>query len=266
MNTKETYTHRDFGKFFGWDAIQRMMRIYRFLNLFGPPGSGKTFSAWKFGCELFGPERVARLSMNDDRTVPEILGHYIQGKNGMVWNALNLVPIYQNGGLVIIDELKLASSPVQDCFLEIMEDADGISKLTLTSGEVIPRHPEFRLIATHNDPPDFMNPALRDRFNVHLYVAEPHPAALEKFSDNKISDFCLTMYRNASAQVFSYRKLRTFENMVQSGESRELSAELLFGTQSQQFLNALTVGKRDASVDRVPVDPDDADGAEDDGE
>lgn len=149
-----------------WDDILRRLikdntvpaPLYRIL-LFGPPRTGKS----SIGYELFtNPERV---TLHKQAPTDDLLGGYALIEGTTKWQDGPAIRAMRNGKTLVLDEID-QHSPECRCILHaLMDDPPGI---TLPSGERVNAVKGYCVIATTNQMPSALPPAILDRFDLIL--------------------------------------------------------------------------------------------------
>jgi MoxR-like ATPase len=160
-----------------WELIEQLLastavdRIY----LWGPPGIGKTWAAYRKG-------RIARgvyaITLTPETPASELRGHYLPKGSEVVWHDGPVLRAMRTGARLVVNEPSHASDDAVAFLYPILEFLE-TARITLPTGETVTPAPGFNVVLTDNFPPDELPAALRDRFDVALEVKEPHPDALE---------------------------------------------------------------------------------------
>ncbi len=159
-----------------WQLFEKAARISMRTFIWGPPGIGKSYTAQKILKST--NETVWQCSLDEDKVVQELQGHFIPKGTVFQWHNGPVTTAFKEGHGLVINELARASSAVKDMFLGILDDPE-IASLSLPSGDRVTRGDNFRVIATANNPPDDLDEALRDKFDVILEIKTPHPAVIK---------------------------------------------------------------------------------------
>lgn len=138
-------------------AENRLLKLYNYIKvgvpvlLEGPTGTSKTLSS-EIVCKLLGAELV-RFNLSSETKTQDLLGRYvgddsswagIKQQNGPFFKA------FQQGKVLLLDEINLASSSVLQCIEEALDS--GVLSIEIPGRPLqkIYMHPKFRVIATQN--------------------------------------------------------------------------------------------------------------------
>lgn len=143
------------------------------LLLQGPSGCGKTrlveHMAWALGLPL------VTVACHEDMTASDLLGRWLIGPEGTVWQDGPLALAVRHGALCYLDEI-VEARPDALTVLHPLADTRRVLPLE-RSGELLQAHPDFRLVVSYNPLPGReLRPATRQRF-VALAFGYPDPAA-----------------------------------------------------------------------------------------
>ena len=218
--------------------------MLRRLYLWGPPGVGKS----RFGMDVLKTnfKNVYQVTLNDDISVQELLGHYVPKGNEFVWHDGPIaLAMRDSEGALVINELPRASGAVRDLMLAVLDD-NSIASIALPTGEMLKPHAKFSVIATGNDKPEeCLTEALIDRFELILHLDTPNPELIAKL--NKVREASGTLVErsyHSKANFVSPRKMISFLTLnAHRGTdlTERQAAELVFGTMAQDVLDALAL-------------------------
>jgi MoxR-like ATPase len=141
--------------------------------LWGPPGRGKSQLAEtiaKRHAEKVGGT-VQQIVCPEDTQVSILAGGFQPAPAG-AWQWVDgpVTRVLRTGGALILDELAHLSPEASTWLLAAL---DRTSHITLPSGEVVAKQPVW-VVATQNDTPASLLPALADRLPVQLNVKLPY--------------------------------------------------------------------------------------------
>lgn len=154
-----------------WCEIDLATKASNRVLLWGPPGTGKSFTGANTQGDLF------RLYLTLDTPGSEIRGHYLPSESGgFTWHDGPATRAWRTGGRLVIDEIDAASGDTMTLLLGYLDDTAS-ARMTLPSNETIVPHASFSCVATTNQLPTVIPGALLDRFEVVIHVTAPNPAA-----------------------------------------------------------------------------------------
>lgn len=217
-----------------WHLLEKVARIMPRIFVWGPPGVGKSYTGYKI--LKASNKTVWQCTLDEDKAVQELMGHFVPKGNVFAWHNGPATTAFKEGHGLIVNELARASSAVKDMFLGILDDPE-IALLSLPSGDNITRGKNFKVIATANNPPDELDEALRDRFDVIINVKVPHPAIIKNL-DYKIPGFgnmVLSSYQDP-VHAISPRRAFAFVELLSNKMQSEEAALLAFGSRHKDIL------------------------------
>ena len=196
--------------------------------LYGPPGTGKS---WLARQSLLAATNVepAALVLPEDCAVAELRGHYLPTGQVWQWHDGPLTAALRHGTPIMLDEISHAS-PEAVTFMHSC--LDRTHAIELPSRETVIKKP-FCAIATMNDSPDRLRPALRDRFGVTVHVDRP--------TDEAYSAMMFGELARKDANTTSLRSWANLEQAVTAGLTIEQAAELIFPDRGQDLIDAIAI-------------------------
>ncbi len=212
-------------------------KVNRIL-LYGPTGTGKTTFAIK---EAGKGKNVHPVTVTEDMSVAELIGHWVPKGKEFVWHDGPAIRAWKDGGVLVINEIDLASGSVLTALMSILDDLE-IALLELPNNEVISPQKSFICVATMNGPIDSLPDALRDRFDIVLKISEPHPEALETLPENlrKIAKNSYTDEEN----IVPFRRFKAYHALKEQGFTDEEAAVMTFGEDYEEILNTIRLEAR----------------------
>lgn len=220
-----------------WDLFEKAVRISPRIFIHGPPGVGKSYTSWKILKTI--NSIVWQCSLDEDRVVQELLGHFLPQGSVFKWHNGPMATAFEEGHGLVINELARASSAVKDVFLGILDDPK-VAMLRLPNNQILKRGKDFRVVATANNPPDDLDEALKDRFDVIVRVSTPHPAIIRDLNAGikGLGNMILASYKDPKRAI-SPRRAYAFINLLKK-LSPEEAAQLAFG---ERFKDVLVIMK-----------------------
>ena len=94
-----------------WEFVERVMRSRRTrtVYLWGPPGTGKTYTSMRYGVE---DQEVFVVTLTPETPAAELRGFWMPKGNEFVWQDGIFVEAMRKGARVVINEVSHASSDV----------------------------------------------------------------------------------------------------------------------------------------------------------
>lgn len=211
-------------------------RIY----LSGPPGIGKTSYAVSLLKEA--TPQVVQISLNEDITATELAGHWVpKGSEFVLWQGRAVKAAVKGLGLVI-NEIGRASGAVQDLMLMLLDDSQHrVVESPMGQWNVAPG---FRVIATSNSDFSSLDPALQDRFEVHLNVTRPNPDIIKALNTRrpKLGTFVRDSYEDSGREI-SPRRAFTLAKLLEASIDARKAVRMVFGDGSESIFAALAAAK-----------------------
>jgi len=230
-----------------WEDIDVAISNGQRTLLWGPPGTGKSYAGIT---NLTGPaldQGVNRLYITMDTPSAEIRGHYVPTEGGgFQWHDGPATNAWRTGSRLAIEEIDAASGDCLTLLLGFLDDPES-AVLTLPSNETIRPARGFSAVATTNQMPQVMPPALLDRFDAVLHVDRPNPRAFAgKWHSEKLRDAALSVLylksdeqssiRGADGREIGLRAFRSIDRYVGRGVALEKACEIVIGKDAGQWL------------------------------
>ena len=164
-----------------WPLVEAIFAspLARTVYIWGPPGIGKTYSAYHTGRIDDG---VYAITLTEDTPAAELRGHYLPKGSEMVWHDGPLTRAMREGARLVLNEITHGSPEALQFLYPVLESFE-TARITLPTNETISPAPGFQVIITDNLPPDDLPEALQDRFDCTLEITEPHTDALQLLDD-----------------------------------------------------------------------------------
>lgn len=164
-----------------WAFIQKVLEclLVRTIYLFGPPGIGKTWSAYNLGRTHNG---VYAVTLTEDTPASELRGHYLYKGQNTIWHDGPFTRALREGARLVVNEISHAAPDVLALLYPVLESVE-TAQLTLPSNETVRPAPGFNVVCTDNASPEFLPAALVDRFDCVLEITAPHPDAMAALSE-----------------------------------------------------------------------------------
>lgn len=170
----------EMAKFDAWKIAEAISGHAERVLYDGPPGTGKTFAAQRFGVRKDQP--VFNLTCTEEMPAAELRGHFVPNGDRFVWMDGPAVRAMREGGRLVINEIEKASGDVQTLLLAILDDRESCA-LTLPTSETVVPADGYTVAATMNGDADQDLPeALRSRFPVRLRITTIHPDAIARLA------------------------------------------------------------------------------------
>lgn len=220
-----------------WHLISSVLEspVVRVIYLWGPPGVGKTYSAYKYGKDRLS-NGVYSITLTEDTPAAELRGHYIPEGSTMRWHDGPLIKAMREGARLVLNEISHASPEALSFMHPILEGKD-TAQVTLPTGETVRPTDGFHVIATDNMPPRELPFALKDRFEAQFVITSPHPDALEKLPKGWRKHCQVSCGLEDSDRRVSLRGWFAIRNLVDSGMQLSDACKIVLGEKQGQLLN-----------------------------
>lgn len=205
------------------------------ILFWGPPGSGKSYLALMEG--LNKGQSVHSATLTEDMPSVELRGHQIIDGNSTVYIDLMAAQAMKEGGRLVLNEIGKGGPDMHSFLLGLLDNRESsfmeIPRLVEAEGggrkcEVIRPEPGFHVIATTNDPPSHLQPALRDRFPIIIKIDTVAPGALDRLDAGLRPIAEKYVMHDEKTKRIGMRKWLAFDELVKS-RGYETAFELIFG-------------------------------------
>jgi MoxR-like ATPase len=197
-----------------WERVKRALclLVLRTAYIYGPPGIGKTYAAFNFGCAERG---FYAMTITAETSANECRGHFLFIGGDARWHDGPFVRAMREGKRLVINEISNASSDVLQLLFPILESPE-TARLTLPTGETVSPADGFQVVATDNFPADRLPEALQDRFQAFLRVTAPHPDAFAGLDPDlrELAEASLSIDDERRISARQWKNIQTFRAEV----------------------------------------------------
>ena len=222
-----------------WSIASAVLTQSPRVLLHGPPGTGKTYAATRFG--LRPDQAVASCTLTPETPAAELRGFYVPRGHEFVWQDGPATTAWRTGGRLVLNEIDRATGDLLSLLLAICDDPL-FAQLTLPSNETVRPAPGFAVVATMNSVPDDLDFALLDRFPVRIHIDEVAPGALHSLPPDLRDVAAKSGVLADPARRVSFRTWSEFAKLrVAIGQ--ENAARAVFGNRTDDIVNAFLIAK-----------------------
>jgi cobaltochelatase CobS len=231
------------------------------MLLVGPTGSGKSSLVVQLAARLHWPLR--RVNLHGETGVSDFLGTF-KARNGEVYFQYGLLPTaMREGQILVLEELDAATPEILFALQGVLEE-EGTLTLAENGGEIVPPHPNFRLVATANTlgrgdesglytGTNVLNASHLDRWNVVYSVGYPPPEQETAIIREKAPDLPPALVEGMIKLAREVRKAVAEEQLYTTFSTRRLLAfaRKIASLGLEQALAATVLNKLTAEERRV---------------
>lgn len=203
--------------------------------LYGPRGTAKTTTAVE---AARSGQVVFQTTFTAEGNAASHLGHYVPKGNEFVWHKGPFQRAWEEGGLLVINEIDHASEDVSNLLHALLDDGLG-AYFTLPTGDTIRPKDGFRCIATMNGRPEDLAMPVLDRFAIRYPVNEPSQGQLDSLPP-EVAETCRNLYARGQHDTTTFRMLASFVSLrsqygksLPPDEAEKLAAGSIYGDMAQ---------------------------------
>jgi MoxR-like ATPase len=222
-----------------WTIASAVLNQSPRVLLHGPPGTGKTYAATRFG--LSCGQSVASCTLTPETPAAELRGFYVPRGNEFVWQDGPATTAWRTGGRLVLNEIDRATGDLLSFLLAICDDPL-FAQLTLPNNETVRPAPGFTVVATMNSVPDDLDFALLDRFPVRIHIDEVAPGALNSLPPDLRDIAAKSGVLADPARRVSFRTWSEFAKL-RATIGQEVAARAVFGNRTDDIVNAFLIAK-----------------------
>lgn len=203
------------------------------ILVFGPPGTGK--SAFPVLHGRATGKAVDVFNVNKFSSKPDLLGHFINTKDGSVFCFNAGARAMSNGNCLVLNEIDHGGPEIMSTFHFIC-DHQTIAQETLPDGKgtVLRAKKGYRVYATMNGEPVNLPLAIRDRFQLKVNITMPNPAAVQTLPEDLRSI--------AYADGVTLRNLVAVDNLRKANIGNlKRCLEIVLGNKSSELSEAIAL-------------------------
>lgn len=226
-----------------WFLAETVLGMNATCVLHGPAGTGKTYAAATI-TRPGSPVPVV-VTMTDETSAADLLGHYIAGPNGFEWKDGPAVLAMRAGARLVINEIDHASGDAIAALYAIADERDTLARtgVALGNGEHVFPAAGFHVVATSNaEPADALRgEGIASRFALRVHLPDAHPAAVDALPEDCRKAAAASCLNPDPEQRLTLRSWRIFADLRRQ-IGQPLAAALAFGP-----------GRADAITDSLAV-------------
>jgi len=207
-------------------VVKALVRSGLKVLLYGPPGTAKTTTAKAILDDLCGGSYI--VTCHEDLSAQELIAMWTPKGGEFKMHLGPGMRAYTEGKGLILNEIDKAAGPVWTSLYSLLDDPS-VSEFTLPDGNTYRPHPNFRVIATSNQPVDVLPDALRDRL--------PIPVPFMELTEGQLSSLpavlrkvAVSAYAEGKFPQVTFRKIAAYAGVLKNDQT-------LTADQQQDLLN-----------------------------
>lgn len=209
-----------------WPLLAALYRAptLRTLYLWGPPGIGKTYSAYRDG---LNGRNVYAVTLTEDTPAAELRGHFLPKGQEFIWHHGPLCRAMLEGARLVLNEVSHAGPDVQS-LLHVALESPETARLTLPTGETIRPVDGFQVVLTDNVPPTGLAAPIRDRLDAVIQITTPPAEAIAAFPQS-MQAIVVSAAKLEGERRVSLRKWEALARLMNGGLSLHEAGQAAFG-------------------------------------
>lgn len=217
--------------------------------LWGPPGTGKTLFA---NTHAITEKAPLNITLTQGTPEAELRGHYMLGKDGAWhWHHGTMVRAMLEGRRVVVNEIQRCSEESLSFLLSALDMADpsrdGRLTVDLPNGSSVQPEPGYQVIATSNENPMDFDPALRDRFALHIEIPKPMDIAFKALG--QLADVAMRhVNESPGMRKGSLRSWLAVSQLLKSGVDLDTALRMTMGEDAIPMAAAIRLALKPAKA------------------
>lgn len=226
-----------------WDLVYRILTHdkVRTAYLWGPPGIGKTWSAYHVHNGYTARKPVYAITLTQDTPAAELRGHYVPKGGDLVWSDGPFVKAMREGARLVLNEITHAPAEVMAICYPVLESSE-TARLTLPTNETVRPAEGFQVIVTDNHQPDELPEALRDRFDATMMIREPHEDAYLRI-DERFREIARATVTLQGERAIGLRSWLAIQKLAKTMGDREAMTAVLGPDRARNLHDAIAIGE-----------------------
>jgi len=217
-----------------WQRAEKLLlRASSRVLLYGPPGTGKTSLAWHMAQQHGWTH--AHETLTEETPGSALLGGWRLQGGETVWCDGAVVRAWRESQagptVLVLNEITRASVDAMSMALLCLDDPN-MAEIILPTGECVRPNPaNLHVLATSNDSPSDLTPALASRLPIQIHIATPHPGIVASLADRSLQNLAL-----AKSREYDMRALLACSNLIKEGEPFKAAAYLVWDEPAAQSI------------------------------